>query len=243
MDKEIFKTSINSEQKIFDTVDEYYFNNPRLSDSIEYQQIIGTIRDLYINGVIQRSSGYCLSSSDMVYKILSANGIKSRIVECSLVIKTHNPPTLNIVGEDNLFEITSSNIMNSHVVVITETEVPMIIDLSIGHLYEYTNVPFILDELVEDTERKSVYKITYPNSTWVYQEKSNSKVPEIYQSSILNRIKTDKKIFKDIDYIKKIIYFIIIISSLNFFRGSYDFYQKYVNKSNGFGPVQTQRLK
>lgn len=244
MDPETFKISIQSDKSQTDFIDDYYFNNPKLSNIREYQQIIGTIRDLYTNGVIQRSSGYCLSASDMVYKILSANDIKCRMVECSLVVKTHNPPSLNIIGDDNLLEIANNNnIMNSHVVVITETEIPMIIDLSVGYLYESTKVPFILDEFTLESNKSLTYKISYSNSTWVYQEKSSPKVPEIYQSSILNRINTDKKIFNDIKYIKKIVYIIIIISSLNFIRGSYDFYEKYVNKSNGFGPVQTQQLK
>ncbi len=42
-----------------------------------------------------------------------------------------------------------------------------------------------------------------------------------------------------IDFIKSFMFVLLTVSSLNFIRGSYDFYQTYINKNNDWGPNKT----
>ena len=68
-------------------------------------------------------------------------------------------------------------------------------------------------------------------------------MPGLHQQSILERIETDLKVEsriceneKQIKLIQRIAIAVLCVSSINLIRGSYDHYQKYVVKDNGFGP-------
>lgn len=214
---------------------QFLTKNKKLLETKEYNIVMDAIAHLWDSGIIQRGSGYCYSISDMVYKILLANDIKCRLMECSLTIATKNPPSLNIIGEEHIFspsETRNSNIMNTHVVCITNTPVKMIIDLSINDVFDLTGVMFVCEELVEDENSSisGIYKINYPNSTWIYHEKRQSKIPQIHQDSIIKRYETDKKIFDKFQYFNKVIIITLCITSLNMIRGMYDFYQNYSNQ-------------
>ena len=220
--------------------------NKKLRESKEYKIAMEAIANLWNSGIILRGSGYCHSLSDMIHKIFLCNNIKSRLVECSVVVTTKNPPTLNLLGEEfseSTEKTRTGEQMNTHVICITETPIQMIIDLSVYYMYPMTKVPFICEELIEDkkSDISGVYKIEYPNSTWIYQEKKEQKIPEIHQTSILKRYKTDKKIFDSIDKINKVLMVTTTIIILNFIRGGYDFSQKYIIKDNGFGPTRLMK--
>lgn len=133
--------------------------------------------------------------------------------------------------------------MNSHVVcVTTNTDIPILIDLSIGHLIP--GIPFICERLNDDSAGK-LANYTILNSVWNYSQKESYslRLPRIHQQSILERIHLDKKIESNFKTINKIMVIIAFITSINFIRGGADYYQKYINKTNGFGPVQKTLVK
>lgn len=209
----------------------------------EYEEKIFTLIEiLQKSGTVYRSSGHCLGISSMVMGMLSEFGVKSRLVECSLTAIDRTRNHLQFVGQktdEETFVDEKTNSVNTHVICITETETPYILDLSIGYINQ--EIPFICRPIEEHQVKneKNIATFDFGNSLWIYNIRENSLLPTVYEKSILDRIVTDIKIDKKINLINKFLLCIGIVTSLNFFRGSFDFYQKYINKTNGFGPVPT----
>jgi len=217
-------------------------DDKELTQSKEYEKVMLVIKDLWNCGVVQRGEGYCYAMSDMMYNLLALQGIESKLVECTLTVINNNPPSLHLVGHSGQAH-EDVNEMNSHVVcVTTNTDIPILIDLSIGHLIP--GIPFICERLNDDSAGK-LANYTILNSVWNYSQKESYslRLPRIHQQSILERIHLDKKIESNFKTINKIMVIIAFITSINFIRGGADYYQKYINKTNGFGPVQKTLVK
>lgn len=220
---------------------EFESQDEELKNTLEYQKVMGIINGLWQGGTIKRAPGYCLSVSDMMLKLLNTQGVKSRLAECSVTVITQDPPTISMIGHDGV-KTGMKDEMDNHIVVITDTEIPMLIDLSVFHFSELTNKPFIVERL-SPSETCNLSEYTFENSRWMYEEKLDSKVPYLHQQSILDRINLDKKVEKNFGLVNKILIVLSIITSLNFIRGGADFYFKYVVRDNGFGPHQVHQPK
>lgn len=217
---------------IFD--DSFFTKDKELLKNKDYITVMQLIKHLWESGVIVRGSGFCFSMSDMVKKLLKIEGISCKLVECDLMICNKKRPSLSLIGLDHHMDSSYESI-NSHVVCVTETEIPMIIDLSVFHFRDLSEKCFICERLSDGNGSTLAY-LDLDGITWEYNIKENQTLPELHQQSILDRIKTDIKIFDKIHYINKILIFLFILTSLNFVRGVYDFTQKYLIKDNGFGP-------
>lgn len=203
----------------------------------EFEKVKKLINSLHEEGLTFRARGYCLAASDIVQKLLKHNDIDSYLQECSLMVINKNTDSINLVGypfDASDLDIKTGNI-NTHVVCITRTEDPILIDLSIGHFL--SGVPYICQKLnVQNKETE----INFLQGKFIYTLiTKNCKIPEIHQRSIVDRIKTDKKIFSSIDRMTKILILVSVVTTINFFRGWYDFGQKYIIKNNNFGPNKT----
>lgn len=219
-------------------------NGPVTQDNY-FKTIKMVVDNLYNSGMIESGSGYCLSMSDIVLKLLHKEGIKSKIIECNLMVTLKNPPGLYLMGYPGFTpnNYDSEKMMQTHIVCVTETEVPILIDLSVSHIDK--NIPYICAPILKSYEHTNLSEYDFETSTWTYTERedTNIELPKLHQRSILDRIKTDQKVSKEINFIKILLVILFIVSSSNFIRGSYDFYQKYVNKTNGFGPNKVEYTK
>jgi hypothetical protein len=183
------------------------------------QTVLDNINDM---GLIERGVGHCLSMSDMVLKFLHKEGIKCELVECSLMVVIKNPPSLYVVGWSGTSEFLSKSQMENHVVCITKTPIPILIDCSVKNID--TAIPYICMPVVESFKHTNLVEYDFENSTWTYQQKPNSEIPQLHQQSILNRIKKDASIDKEIKFIKMFMFVLFTVSFLNFGRGMIDFY-------------------
>lgn len=207
----------------------------------EYFKIIKNLVDgLNSSGMIESGSGYCLSMSDIVLKLLYKEGIKSKLVECSLMVILKNPPGMFLMGYPgfNQNNYTAEKMMQTHIVCITETEIPILIDLSISHIDK--NISYICAPILKDFEHTNLAEYDFETSTWTYTERKDTDIelPKLHQKSIIERIKTDAQIQKQISLIQKLIIVALSVSTLNFIRGGYDFYQTYINSYNDWGPSE-----
>jgi hypothetical protein len=210
-------------------------NHP-VTETEYYQKVKYLVDGLNSSGMLENGSGYCLSMSDIVHKLLHKEGIKSRLVECSLMVTLKNPPSLYLMGYPgfNANNFDSEKMLQTHIVCVTETEIPILIDLSISHIDK--NIPFICAPIIKKEKHTNISEYDFETSTWTYQEKVDTELPKLHQRSILDRIIQDNKIENQIDFIKKLIILALSVSSLNLIRGSYDFYQTYINRTNDWGP-------
>jgi hypothetical protein len=209
-----------------------FTTNDKLIKDSEYIKVMDIVRKLWDMGVIDRSAGFCFSVSDMIKTLLSQEGIDSIIVECQLTVVQTDPPNLTVLGYDHI--INNEREVSTHVVCITKTKIPLIIDLSIGNLYP-GHIPYIVEETFDGEEKNVLSKFQIGNTIWTYTVKKDQKFPQFHQQSIIDRIATDRKIKKEINWLKMLVIVAVVISTINAVRGFYDFYQKYVNDSAMIG--------
>ena len=206
--------------------------NDHLKKSKDYETVARIVYKLIEGGVTFAAKGYCISMSDIVYTLLKQNNIPCKIIECHLVISNKIDSKLYTVGFDNLKEDPSK--ADTHVVVVTETEIPMIIDISIAHLLP-NNIQGVVDLLVDDDHDGIFANISTDLVALTYQKKKEYSIPMLHQRSIVDRIQTDVNIFKTLKILKFMIVIAITVSILNASRGFYDFYSVYV-LDNYWGP-------
>lgn len=219
-------------------------DDDELKKSKEYKLILESIDELESLGVLERTTGYCIATTDIVSKLLRSKGIECSIVECSLMVINKKNNRFNFVGYDDANKDESANKICSHMICITKTEIPVLIDLSVP--YMVPEKPYIIERVNKDKNldhSSIVSEYEFEHSTWSYSEKLNSQYPLLHQQNIVDRIETDIKIEKrirsnenQIKIIQNIVFAILCVSSINMIRGFYDHYQKYVIKDNGFGP-------
>lgn len=206
-----------------------------IEDKPYYKSIKRVVQIFEDTGLIFRSQGHCIGTSDLVRRLLLDSGIESSIVECSLSVLDRDPINkINFVGYDTNKSKNHTHDIETHVICITKTETPILIDLTVQtSKIKYIVFP-IVDELV--TNHENILTLDFGHCLWIYNKREINLLPGLHEKSIIDRIQTDYKIQKQINLLKKIVIFVAIVSSLNFLRGLYDHYQKYINKTNGFGP-------
>jgi hypothetical protein len=210
-----------------------------IKNTSEYKKISEVINRMNTTGTLWMGRGHCISMSDIVQTALSQIGIKSRIVECQLLITDNSgsPPNISPVGYDG---IINAGEIDTHVVCITETVIPMVIDASIGHrLPADKNV--VVDQVVI-LDKNVFCDVQVDGIRLTYQQKKNPKLPLQHETSIINRIETDKSIFKNLNFLKILIVIALVVSSLNAARGFYDYYQRYYDDDILIGISATEQL-
>jgi len=212
----------------------------------EYFKIIkGVVDGLHKSGMTEAGSGYCLSMSDIVLKLLHKEGIKARLIECNLMVTLKNPPGLFLMGYPgfNQNNYTADKMLQTHIVCITETEIPILIDASVSHIDK--SIPYICAPILKNYEHANISEYDFETSTWTYTEKEDTDIelPKLHQKSILDRIKKDTDIQRQINFIRNFIFVLFAISGLNLIRGTYDFYQTFINPHSGWGPNKSEIIK
>lgn len=210
----------------------FFTQNEELKKSDDYKKIVTVLNKLDQSGVMWLGRGHCISMSEIIRTALSEIGVNSRIVECQLMIinNVNDPPFISTVGYDG---VCNPGEIDTHVVCVTDTKIPIIIDGSIGHRLPESN-RIVIEELISNSNRVFC-ESTLNGIKLVYQQKSNPKVAMQYQKSILERIETDKNVFYNIGFLKTLVAIALVVSTLNAVRGFYDFYQKYYNSEAQIG--------
>lgn len=188
----------------------------KVTEDPKFNDVKRVIDSLWESGIIQRGAGYCLGMSDIIQKLLESRGIKSKIVECKLIVLKKNPPGIHLIGQNGMYSegnLDKNQVkVDTHVVVITDTKIPMLIDTSIGHVSE--KIPYVCGEVNGKDNVLAEYKID--DSEWVYLRKPVEVLPELHQKSLIDRIRTDIDVARSIKFMKIIITCIICFSVVNF---------------------------
>lgn len=189
----------------------------RLQKSSEYRKIAQLIQRLYQSGVIRMGAGWCISMSDMIYTLLKQQGIESRLVECQMImIKTDRDGGIHPITVGLSSNIMQEGLADTHLVVVTVTDPPMIIDASIGHLLDI-DTAVILAECLSEPRLDRVFaefktETSEGGLALTYQEKLKQTVPISHQTSVIDRIITDQRIFDSIRTLKVLNYIGISLS-------------------------------
>jgi len=182
-------------------------NDTVLKKLPQFHKIVELLNRLEQNGILSRLSGNCISASEMIQTMLSQSGIECEIIECQAsVYRMNDPVEFFFVGYDNT---SFPGQIDTHMVVVTKTEIPVIIDVSIANLLPDSH-PYIIDRL-NGSVPGELACIKFDNVTVTYQKKKVIRVPQLHQKTIIERISEERKTK---DLISKIRIFAMIAVAL-----------------------------
>lgn len=213
-------------------------SNEELKNDPEYKLICQLMYGIIEGGLSTIGKGYCLTMSDIVHTLLFQAGIPCKIVECRVFVQNKKDSTSYWIGFDDL--TTKFGNENTHVVVITNTKIPMLIDMSLGHVLP-KNIQGIID-VAEKESHNVICNIDTDFVSLTYKEKNDSSLPIFYQRSILDRINTDNTIFRKLSLLQRFIIIIGFITAISMVRGFVDFYQVFVKNDNYWGPSAVKQI-
>jgi len=197
-----------------------------LSKTKDYKTCLDAIEYLRLSGIVEHAAGNCIAMSDLIQHTLQEFGISSRIVECKLVVARRDNGKLvefRYLG----FNGTSVNseFIDTHAVVVTETEIPMLIDLSISHMF--TSGKTWLVERIKENDEKVISRIDIPDGVLTYSHKKSIRLLGLHQNNILDRIEIDRQTKKTLTFMHKILIVLGVLSVFNFTMNSLMLHSRY----------------
>lgn len=187
----------------------------KIKNKTELQKITQALDRLcQSEDVVHRLQGNCIGASDIVQNLLSFYGIESRIVECQLFAIKENKDIKEFcfVGF-NAIGLNPANV-DTHVVVVTLTEEPLLIDASIGHLL-HDNLKIVIKKL--DPEINDIIsKFVIDDISLTYTNKKNIKLPALHQKSLIDRLNDERTFKEKVSFISKTVIFLGAFSLINF---------------------------
>ena len=179
----------------------------------QYKKIKESLDLLFKSSGHQFFYGNCVSSCDILQNVLSQVGIKSKIVECQAIAIRQNSNEKNFffVGYDGN---TSLGQIDTHTIVIVEGEIPLLIDISIGHIFLPENK--IVVERLNSNKPGVIAEYQFGEYTLTYKEKLNIKLPAIHQKNLLQRIISDQNLEKTVKTLKMFIICAVSLGLINF---------------------------
>jgi hypothetical protein len=185
----------------------------QLLNSEQYQKIKDVIGSLARSEGLQSFFGNCVASADIIQTMLSRSGIASKILECQVcVIKSENGmKNFLFVGYDNY---SYPGQIDTHTVVITEDENPIMIDVSLGHVLP-TNHQIIVEK-ANGLEPGVIADFTIGNTRVTYSEKKNLRLAQVHQKNLLQRMIAEQNTEKTLKVLRTLILVAVTMSLINF---------------------------
>ncbi len=178
-----------------------------------FQAIVTHIEQLESTGILINLDGNCLAAADLLSGLLLQSGIENTIVECQATVQLrdeNNQTRFTLIGHDNL---SFQGQVDTHVVVVTKTPIPLLIDISIlGYLPE--DHPFIIEK-VDNSDPSILGNYKFKNFSILYQIKRNLRLPGLHQKGILQRMNEENNVKTKIKSLSNFIYFILFITVVN----------------------------
>lgn len=190
-----------------------FTTNHELLRTPQYHKIRDMVERLEKGNAIKSFAGNCISTADIVQHLLSRVGISSKIVECQVCLIRDDGKTKDyvFVGYDNG---SYEGQIETHTVVITEGERPILIDLSLGHLLPVDR-KFII-EYVKIEENHKILELNIGNINITYFEKETVQLPNIHQKNLLQRLVSEQKFEKTLSTLKTFIICALGLGLINF---------------------------
>lgn len=205
-----------TEHKLPQEVIDFANRNQSVADSLKDQEFYKTIKSV-VDGFVRSPlfktfSGNCIAASDMVQAALALKGIQARIMEVqlSMLRNKENANDYMFIGFDN---IASTGHIDTHMIVVTDTEVPLLIDLSLAK-YLPAELPFILRPIYPDGE--IIADFDHLNIRMQYSYKKNIRYPQLHQKYLVQRMQDEKEIRNVITLIKYIAAGALSLAGINF---------------------------
>lgn len=165
-----------------------------------YQQIKKLLQNLQPVDVLPKLQGQCVAAADLIQNLLYQHQINSRILEVQLTATKHyqdGSTEFMFIGYDNLM---NPGQIDTHLVVITDTEIPLMIDASISHILNGCSENYVMRELNTSSLFLADYRIDDVQLT--YTIKKSVRLPSLHQRTLLDRMMEERKLKDTIHWLK-----------------------------------------
>jgi len=181
-----------------------------------YRVVMRIVQQMIENGVMEHAAGNCLAVSEMVENLLAENGIAARLVECKLIATTkRNGEVVDFrwVGWDGNNIKRGEDGIDSHLVVVTEGAMPMLIDLTVPHVLPQGRL-FVCERLTSVIPGL-IGEWTWGDTKIRYDIKKNPRLLGIQQSNLLARMREHQRVEKSIRWLKAGLIIVAVATFLN----------------------------
>jgi hypothetical protein len=195
-------------------MDRYYTLPPEIKKHKSYAGLQSMLDRLCANPeVVARFPGNCISASDIIQHMLDFYGVKSKLIECQVMLikSASDQKDFRFIGFNNVG--LDPNTIDTHVVVITETVPPLIIDASLGHYLPEKEWIMIRELNGKDDDTIGEYVIDDMSLT--YRPKKQIKIPGLHQKNIMSRLEEDAKIRRNITKLYWFVASLVALSLMN----------------------------
>lgn len=204
-----------------------YTNDPGLLRTPQYHKIKECIESLSRTGDSKAFAGNCVATCDIFQTLLSQLGIPCKIMECQVCITQEFEGNKNymFVGYDNY---SYPGQIDTHTIVVTEGENPILIDLSLGHLLPQDK-QYVIERVYnksknknisgdrEENQGKDVFaEFDFGSCSLTYYEKKNLRLPSIHQKNLIQRIVNEQNVEKNLGVLKMFIIAALSLGVINF---------------------------
>lgn len=204
-----------------------FTNDPGLLRTPQYHKIKECIDSLSRTGDSRSFAGNCVATCDIFQTLLSQLGIPCKIIECQVCITQEVDGNKNymFVGYDNY---SYPGQIDTHTIVVTEGETPILIDLSLGHLLP-AEKQYIIEriynrsknvnensQLPENIDKNILADFDFGSCSLTYYEKKNLRLPSIHQKNLIQRIVNEQNLEKSLDVLKLFIIAALTLGLFNF---------------------------
>lgn len=182
----------------------------------EYRVVNIVLTALDGNGLLERLAGNCITAADIIQSLLDAEGVKSRIVECNLVITQHTEGLTNLalIGYNSVNGIVpAKSQIDTHAVVLVDCKIPFIVDASIGH--NVGNPKFVVLAQLSNRDPDVIAELQYGDVNFVYRVKKNIRLTTLHQKTLLERIKTEEATRTKVDLVDYLVRIAIGLGLIN----------------------------
>lgn len=197
-----------------------------LCNTQDYKTCLDAIEYLRTSGIINNAAGNCIAMSDLLQHTLRELKISSRLVECKLVVQiknNQNQTEFRYLGFNG--SSLTSGFLDTHVVVVTETKIPMLIDLSISHMLPNNRV-FVIERVIS-SETDIITKINFSECSLTYTHKKTIRLLGLHQTTLVDRIASELQTKKKLNFIYLAIIFLGMFTLFNFVMNSSMLYLRY----------------
>jgi hypothetical protein len=182
--------------------------------SPQFLKIQETLTKIHASGVSVNFPGNCISTAEMLQSVLQDQGIETQITEVQLVItrNTGLEAEYLFVGYDNQ---SFAGQIDTHVVLITKTEQPILIDASLGHVLP-TDHPWVVEYLPLNHKVEMLAEYTVANLHLAYTRKKIPRLANLHEKTILQKTLDDLSLRRDLRTIRFVVFIAIGIGMINF---------------------------
>jgi hypothetical protein len=192
----------------------YYTPDSKLLAHPDYERIKSCLDRLCASDTVTRLPGNCISACDILQNMLTFYDIPSRIIECQAMFIKQNQAIKDFlfVGFNNVN--VDHGTVDSHVVIVTNTEPPILIDAACGHLMPQHQQ--IICRVLDNVDPTVIATFAIDDITVTYHHKKIIRLPGLHQKTLIDRMREEQDTKHRIRFLTRMLWILFGIACYNF---------------------------